>query len=111
MIHDHPIGWTKQVWLRDDAQLFLQIRNSINNEAISLINHFEFIKELIDYLEFLYSSKGNVSHIYEVCKAFYHAEKEPKSLTAYFMEFKKIYEEFNVLLSFSGDIKVQQIQR
>ena len=52
-----------------------------------------------------------MSRIYDVCKAFHRAEKESKSLTAYFMEFKKTYEELNMLLPFSTDIKVQQTQR
>lgn len=45
------------------------------------------------------------------CKAFYWAEKQDRSLTNYFMEFKKTYEELNQLMPFSTDIKVQQHQR
>ena len=76
------------------TRLYLQIRNSIDSEVISLINHYEFVKELMDYLEFLYSRKGNVSR----------PEKRDKSLTTHFMEFKKTYEELNMLLPFSADI-------
>ena len=108
---DPPTDNTKQAWLRDDAGLFLQIRNSIDSEVIGLINYCEFVKELMDYLDFLYSGKGNISKIYEVCKSFYHAEKQDRSLTTYFMDFKKTYEELNVLLPFSPDVKVQQAQR
>lgn len=97
----------KKPWMRDDARLFLQIRNSIDSEIVGLLNHCEFVKELMDYLEFLYSGKGNMSRMYDVCKAFYRAEKEAKSLTTYFMDFKKTYEELNVLLPFSTNIKVQ----
>ncbi|KAF9672242.1 hypothetical protein SADUNF_Sadunf11G0020600 [Salix dunnii] len=95
----------------DDARLFLQIRNSINSEIVGLLNHCEFVKELMDYLEFLYSGKVNMSWMYDVCKSFFRAEKEAKSLNTYFMEFKKTYEELNVLLPFSTNIKVQQTQR
>ena len=35
--------------------------------------------------------------------------KNSRFLTAHFMEFKKTYEELNMLLPFSADIKVQQI--
>lgn len=35
-------------------------------------------------------------------------KKQDKSLTTYFMEFKKVYKEFNVLLSFSPNVKDQQ---
>ena len=72
---DPPTDNTKQAWLRDNARLFLQIRNSIDSEVIALINHCEFVKELIDYLDFLYSGKENISRIYEVYKSFYRVEK------------------------------------
>ncbi|KAK3008087.1 hypothetical protein RJ639_013614 [Escallonia herrerae] len=108
---DPPTDDTKRLWLREDARLILQIRNSIDSEIVGLINHCEFVKELMDYLEFLYSGKGNISRIYDVCRAFYRPEKETKTLTAFFMDFKKTYEELNMLLPFSKDIKVQQAQR
>src|SRR5437763_1407455 len=75
----------KSTWLREDARLFLQIRNSIDNEVIGLISHCDSVKELMEYLEFLYSGKGNISRIYEVCKAFYRAEKQDQPLLDYFM--------------------------
>ena len=59
------------VWLRDDAQLILQIRNSIQSEVFSIISHCEYVKSLIEYLKFLHSGKENISHIYDVCKEFY----------------------------------------
>ena len=98
-------------WLREDARLFLQIRNSIDNEVINLINHCEYVKELMEYVEFLYSGKGNLTRMFDVCKAFYRAEKRDQNLTNYFMSFKQTYEEFNELLPMSADIKVQQHQR
>ncbi|KAK2990759.1 hypothetical protein RJ640_003827 [Escallonia rubra] len=109
--NDPPTDDTKQLWLREDACLILQIRNSIDSEVLGLINHCEFVKELLDYLEFLYSGKGNISRIYDVCRAFYRPEKETKTLTTFFMDFKKTYEELKMLLLFSSDIKVQQAQR
>ena len=60
----------------------------------------------MDYLEFLYSGKGNVSRIFEVRKAFHQPEKQDRYLTAHFMEFKRTYEELNMLLPFRADIKV-----
>ncbi|XP_057995203.1 uncharacterized protein LOC131175348 [Hevea brasiliensis] len=106
---DPPTDDTRQTWLRDDSRLFLQFRNSIHSEVISLINHNEFVKELMDYLDFLYSGKGNISRIHDVCKAFYRAVKEDKSLTVYFMDFKRVYEKLNILLPFSPDFKREQL--
>ena len=44
-------------------------------------------------------------------KAFNRPEKQDRCLTTHFMEFKKTYEELNMLLPFCADIKVQQAQR
>ncbi|RVW64388.1 Retrovirus-related Pol polyprotein from transposon RE1 [Vitis vinifera] len=63
------------------------------------------------YLDFLYSGKGNVSRMYDVWNAFHCPEKGAKSLTAYFMDIKKVYEELNALMPFSPDVRVQQTQR
>ena len=66
---------SKKQWLEDDARLFLQIRNSIDSKVLGFINHCVFVKELMDYLEFVFFGKGNVSRIFDVCKAFYRSEK------------------------------------
>ena len=87
---------SKEQWLEDDARLFLQIRNSIDCKVLSLINHCEFLKELMDYLEFVYSGKGNISCIFYVCRAFYRSHKQDRSLKEFFMDYKKTYEELNV---------------
>ena len=97
--------------MEDDARLFLQIRNSIDDKVLTLINHCEFVKELMKYLEFVYYGKGNISCIFDVCKAFYSFEKQDQSLTELFMDYKKTYEELNILLPFSPDVKVQQAQQ
>ena len=94
-----------------DACLFIQIRNSIDSKVLGLINHCKFAKELMDYLEFVFSGKGNVSRKFDVCKAFYRSEKQDQSLTEFFMDYKKIYEELNMLRPFSRDVKAQQSQR
>ena len=86
---DPPTDDSKGQWIEEDARLYLQIRNSIDSEVIGLINHSEFVKELMGCLEFLYYGKGNVSRIFDVCKAFHRPEKQDGSLTAHFMEFKK----------------------
>lgn len=59
----------------------------------------------MEYLDF------NVSRIYKVCKAFHCVEKHDRSLTSYFIDFKRTYEELNMLLPFSPDVKVQQREK
>ncbi|KAG8646402.1 hypothetical protein MANES_09G001301v8 [Manihot esculenta] len=76
---------TRRDWMIHDACLFLQIRNSIHSEVISLINHCEF--------------------------ALYRAQKNDRTLISYFMDFKRVYEELNVLMPFNTDVKTQQTQR
>ena len=57
--------------MKKGACLFLKIHNSIDGEVLGLINYSEFVKELMDYLEFVFFGKGNISRIFNVCKAFY----------------------------------------
>ena len=61
----------------------------------------------MDYLEFVYSGKGNIFLIFDVCRAFYHFEKQKQSLTEFSIDYKKTYQELNVLLPFSPYVKVQ----
>ena len=70
-----PTNDSKERWLKDDSRLFLQIRNSIDGKVLTLINHYEFVKELMEYLEFEYSSKVNISCIFDVCRAIYRSKK------------------------------------
>ncbi|KAK6118704.1 hypothetical protein DH2020_047561 [Rehmannia glutinosa] len=111
LTEDPPTGDSKDSWLCDDARLFLQIRNSIDSDVVGMINHCEFVKELMDYLAFVYLGEGNIRRMYDVCQAFYRAEKCEKSLINYFMDFKKTHEELNLLLPFSNDVKAQAAQR
>ena len=108
---DPPMDASKLSWMREDARLYIQIRNSIDSEVVGLVTHCKTVKQLMNYLQFLYSGKGNFSRIYDVCKDFYRADKEDKSLTSYFMDFKKTYEELNMLLPFSCDVEEQRNQR
>lgn len=94
-----------------EGGIILADTDSINNEVIGLINHCEFVKELMEYLNLLYYGKGNVSYIYEACQAFYRAEKHDMSLTIYLMDLKRTYEELNMLLPFTPDVKIKQNQR
>ena len=67
---DPPTDDSKDRWLEDDARLSLQICNSIDNKVLTLINQCENVKELMEYLEFVYSGEGNISRIFDVCRAF-----------------------------------------
>ena len=93
-------GW------QDDARFFLQILNSIDGKVLTLISHCEYVKELLEYLKFVYSGKGDIARMFDVCRAFYRIEKQDWSLTELIMDYKKIYEELNTLLPFSPDDKV-----
>ena len=75
---DPPTDDSKKRWLEDGACLFLQIRISIDGKVLTLINHSEHVKELMDYLEFVHFGKGNISRIFDVCRAFYYSEKQDR---------------------------------
>ena len=73
---DPPIDDSKEQWMEEDALIFIQICNSIDSKVLGLVNHCEFVKELMDYLEFVFSRKENVSRIFDVCKSLYRSEKQ-----------------------------------
>ena len=60
----------------------------------------------MEYLEFVYFGKGNISLMFDVCRTFYCTEKQDWSLTELFMDYKKTYEELNTLPPFGLDVKV-----
>ncbi|KAK2974296.1 hypothetical protein RJ640_016782 [Escallonia rubra] len=72
-------------------------------------------------MSYLLSSSPNATFVKEIEKAIYPGSmtsvglsivlRKRQTLTAFFMDFKKTYEELNILLPFSKDIKVQQAQR
>ena len=64
----------------------------------------------MQYLKFVYSGKGNISCIFDVCRACYRYEKKDQSFKEIFIDYKKTYMELNMLLPFSIDVKVQQNQ-
>ncbi|CAM8937083.1 unnamed protein product [Rhodiola kirilowii] len=98
-------------WSENDARLFIQIKNSIDTSIVGLINHCEYVNELMEYLRFVYASSDDMSRIFNVCKAFYHADWKDLPVKSYFMQLKQTFEELNELLPFSTDIKVQRTQR
>lgn len=95
----------RMAWLRYDARLWLQIYNPNDKSTNGMINHCEFVKELVEYLECLYSLKDNISWICEVCKAFNKAKKESQSLTT---SCKKTCENLNMLMPLNEYTKTQQ---
>ena len=60
----------------------------------------------MEYLEFVYTGKGNISRMFDVCRAFYRTEKQDRSFTELFMDYKITHEELNTLLPFSPNVKV-----
>ena len=61
-----PSKDTMKNWLRDDSRLYLPIKNFIESEIIGLLHHCESIKELLKFLDFLYSNKEQVYRMFEV---------------------------------------------
>ena len=58
---DDPSEVNRVTWLHDDAKLILPIRNSIESHVFSMVSHCETVKELMNYLAFLYSGKQNIT--------------------------------------------------
>ena len=66
LTEEPPTDITRKLWMQDDARLFLQIKNSINSDIVGLLSHCEFVKELMDYLDFFYFGKVRSKVLYPV---------------------------------------------
>ena len=77
--------------MEEDACLFLEICISIDSKVIRLINKYEFVKELVGYLEICIMRKG-MSHEYlRYARLFIDLKKRTCLLLP-----KKTYEELNM---------------
>ena len=47
LVKHHPTNDLRERLMEEDARLFLHIRNSIESELLGLINHCEFVKNLL----------------------------------------------------------------
>ena len=63
-------------WSRADDRLFFHIRNSIEPRILTFVSHCNTVKDIMAYLEFLFSGKGNFTRIHEVCKGFYRSQQQ-----------------------------------
>ncbi|GAV83558.1 UBN2_3 domain-containing protein [Cephalotus follicularis] len=100
-----------KTWLRDYARIFRQLLNSMDNKIVDLVTHIDTVKDLWSYLSMLYSGHNNLSHIYDLSQQFYRVARQKHSLTQYFADFKRMYEELNSPLPITADIKQMQGQR
>lgn len=66
LTNDPPSNDSLDQWKQDDASLVFHIRISKETEVLKLVNQFKNVKDIIIFLEFLYSRVGNASQIYDL---------------------------------------------
>ena len=66
-----------------------------------MVDHCNSVKELLEFLAFLYSGEEQVHRIFEVCMQFFHAEQKVEYMTNYFMRLERIVAKLTLLLPFS----------
>lgn len=66
----------KKGWLRDDAWLYLQIKNSIDSEVVGLVDHCDSVKKLLEFLVFLYYGKGRPLNVWGLYAIFFLPNKK-----------------------------------
>ncbi|KAK4269917.1 hypothetical protein QN277_023013 [Acacia crassicarpa] len=106
---DPPSGDTDVglAWSRVDARIFFQIWNSIEPQILAFVSHCNTVKEIMDYLDFMFFGKGNFTRIHEVCKGFYRSQQQGLPLKDFFIDFNKLYEEMKVLMSPQADLQTR----
>ncbi|GAV66126.1 hypothetical protein CFOL_v3_09636 [Cephalotus follicularis] len=83
----------------------------MDNKIVDLVTHIDTVKDLWSYLGVLYSGHNNLSCTYDLSQQFYRVTRQERSLTQYFADFKRLYEELNSLLSITTNVKQMQDQR
>ncbi|GAV76360.1 UBN2_3 domain-containing protein [Cephalotus follicularis] len=94
-----------KTWFREDACIFGQLLNSMDNKIVDLVTHIDTVKDLWTYLSVLYSGHNNLSRIYDLFQQFYRVARQERYLTQYFADFKRMYEELNSLLPITANVK------
>ncbi|GAB2286051.1 hypothetical protein Dimus_039743 [Dionaea muscipula] len=100
-----------KIWARDDARLYTRLINSMESQISTLVSHCDSVKELWEYLVVLYSGKDNVNRLYDVSQSLFRPHQGDLSLRDYFASYKKLSEEFNVLMPISADVAKMREQR
>lgn len=98
-------------WDGVDARILSQMLNSMESNIVDMVTHIDTVRELWEYLNVLYSGQDNLSRIYELSQEFYRFERKGRSITQCFADFKRLYEELNVVLPISADVQQMQCQR
>ncbi|KAJ0111828.1 hypothetical protein Patl1_02734 [Pistacia atlantica] len=97
-------------WLMEDDKLFNQIQNTLDSFVDDVIGHCDTIKELWEYLEFLYASKQDLSHAHELLLKIYRVNMQEKTLLEYYTEIKQAFEEKRAMFPVPTDVKMMQAQ-
>ncbi|KAG8503504.1 hypothetical protein CXB51_001470 [Gossypium anomalum] len=82
------------------------IMSKITKHKLNGTNYFDWSKVIFIYLRSIDKDNHLIDDLLTDEKsrhAFYCLEKQDRSFTAYFMDFKKEYKEINMLFSFSSD--------
>ncbi|GAB2281501.1 hypothetical protein Dimus_039473 [Dionaea muscipula] len=100
-----------KAWVRADARLYTRLLNSMDSPIADLVTHCLTVREISDYLALVYSGKDNMNRLYDVSQSFFRPQFGESSLGKYFASFKRIYEEFNILMPITTKITEMQQQR
>ena len=66
--------------LQEDIQLYGMIEKTLDKSIKHVLSHSEIVKDLWEYMKFVYSGKENLSRIYKVSQEFHHPEQKDNSL-------------------------------
>lgn len=108
---DRPSNDTRDAWIQNDDHLFYQTRNPVNVDVISVVNHYNNVKDQMEYLECLYTRKEDLSRIYDACRNFYNTKSNGMSLQAFFIKYTQFQEELNTLLRGIFYVRTQYAQQ
>ena len=73
--------------------------NSVDRQVESVITHCKTVKELWDFLKFIFGKSNNLNRTYALLQEIFCHKHDKRKLMDYFLEFKKYNEELTSLLA------------
>ena len=70
----------RKLWLQEDYRLYNQIEKTLTKSVWISINHLDTVKELMQYIEFMYGSKQDLNHIHNLMQSVYRAAQKGRTL-------------------------------
>ncbi|XP_065870448.1 uncharacterized protein [Euphorbia lathyris] len=99
---------SRKKWMMVDYKLFNLIQNTLDSTIDDIVTHCDTVKEMWEYLESMYASKQDLTHIHNLLSSYYRPQRKGCTFFQYYNECKQICEEKRSRFPMTADVKQMQ---